>query len=395
MRSRLLEHLRCPVSGGTGLRLYGVDVRCETGAVTSGESQALPHEANVKTGVIVDPDAGTAHPIIDFIAVMLPDEDVELEAHHHILDSLLAVVPDDSRACIEETKRRQRKRSLTPHGEWDLAESRYYDRDVDSAAKRAAMVDVLRATPHWRTFTVRDQLLRPLMQSSESQPILEIGCGTARTISWLYPSDTNQYRYIGLDVSLNRLRVAREMLPGGDFVQASATRLPIADQSVRGVLSFGVIHHLPDQEGALRECCRVLEGEGLLALHEPTVKPPLLSPTSRIRRRLATYEHSERDLEVHPHHLLTTLREQELDICQVQYLTSPPRTLVEAVVGRFFPQAFAWKWLATVIEIFDEAYLRTVGRVSPRLGPHAIAVLAQKRSALGNGPRSPNVLEVS
>ena len=53
-------------------------------------------------------------------------------------------------------------------------------------------------------------------------------------------------------------------LPGG----ASVTRLPIADGSIDVIFCHQLIHHVADQEGALRELHRVLAPGGVLLLGE-------------------------------------------------------------------------------------------------------------------------------
>ena len=93
--------------------------------------------------------------------------------------------------------------------------------------------------------------------------VLEAGCGIA--------TDGLQFaragaRYTGYDQSASALALARRrfQLEGREarFQQGSVTQLPFEDESFDLVFSHGVIHHLPDTAGAVREFRRVLRPGG-------------------------------------------------------------------------------------------------------------------------------------
>jgi SAM-dependent methyltransferase len=99
--------------------------------------------------------------------------------------------------------------------------------------------------------------------SWSGRDVLEAGCGIA--------TDGMQFvragaRYTGVDFSPAALDLARGRLAleSGDaaFVQASITELPFPDAAFDLVYSNGVIHHLPDTWGAIREFHRVLRPGG-------------------------------------------------------------------------------------------------------------------------------------
>ena len=66
-------------------------------------------------------------------------------------------------------------------------------------------------------------------------------------------------------VELARLRLELEGLDG-EVVQADAERLPFADGTFDRVYSWGVLHHTPDTEGAVREAIRVLAPGGAITV---------------------------------------------------------------------------------------------------------------------------------
>ena len=94
--------------------------------------------------------------------------------------------------------------------------------------------------------------------------VLEVGCGIA--------TDGLQFlragaRYTGFDQSpvaldLARRRFELEGLEAADLVRSSAVELPFADESFDLVYSHGVIHHIRDTEGVVREFERVLRPGG-------------------------------------------------------------------------------------------------------------------------------------
>lgn len=93
--------------------------------------------------------------------------------------------------------------------------------------------------------------------------VLEAGCGIG--------TDGVQFaragaQYAGLDFSPTAVRLARRRFQleqlRGCFVRGSITSIPTKDASFDLVFSHGVIHHIPDTEGAIREYHRVLRPGG-------------------------------------------------------------------------------------------------------------------------------------
>ncbi|MCZ7629317.1 MAG: class I SAM-dependent methyltransferase [Microthrixaceae bacterium] len=95
----------------------------------------------------------------------------------------------------------------------------------------------------------------PFDELDESSLGLDVGCGTGRWASQVLDRGP---RLVALDASAPALRVAARTAPAAALLNASAVELPLADDSVDFGFSLGVLHHLPDTEGALREIHRVL-----------------------------------------------------------------------------------------------------------------------------------------
>lgn len=93
--------------------------------------------------------------------------------------------------------------------------------------------------------------------------ILEIGCGSG--------IDAIEFARNGAivtatDITDNALELTRQLANEVEVSietrYASALDLPFSDNYFDCVYSFGVLHHIPDIETALREICRVLKSDG-------------------------------------------------------------------------------------------------------------------------------------
>jgi SAM-dependent methyltransferase len=86
--------------------------------------------------------------------------------------------------------------------------------------------------------------------------VVEIGC--AGGLTWF----ARRYCLIGIDLSLTALRLAA--VDYAHPIQANALRLPIASESVDGVISSCFFEHLDDdgKSAVLKECRRVLKPGG-------------------------------------------------------------------------------------------------------------------------------------
>jgi SAM-dependent methyltransferase len=78
-------------------------------------------------------------------------------------------------------------------------------------------------------------------------------------------------RYIGIDVSENMLQTTLKLHdhPSAIFVQADATRVPLAPDSVDTVVMLGGIHHVPARAELFEEIARILKPGGRFLYREP------------------------------------------------------------------------------------------------------------------------------
>jgi SAM-dependent methyltransferase len=113
------------------------------------------------------------------------------------------------------------------------------------------------------------------------QDFLEAGCGNgvvAKYIAARYQSDV-----VGIDIDPEQIGLAQKST--GDvanirFLEADVTSLPFTDNSFDVVLSFGVMHYIPNWLDAFREIKRVLRGGGYF-IYADIIYPELVTKWDR------------------------------------------------------------------------------------------------------------------
>jgi cyclopropane fatty-acyl-phospholipid synthase-like methyltransferase len=105
-----------------------------------------------------------------------------------------------------------------------------------------------------------DDLLARLEDGSE---ILDLGCGRGVPFTQKL---ARRHRVTGVDISARQIELARTLVPEAEFVQADATSLRQAPESVDAVVSLFMLGHVPrDEQGPLlRRIARWLRPGGLL-----------------------------------------------------------------------------------------------------------------------------------
>ncbi len=93
---------------------------------------------------------------------------------------------------------------------------------------------------------VAERYLRGLLNPELRPRILDVGCGVGRSVTALLDAGFDAY---GIDLPNLAPFWAAAKNPIDRFIQASATRLPFADNSFDFVYSFGVIEHVGTVNG--------------------------------------------------------------------------------------------------------------------------------------------------
>jgi ubiquinone/menaquinone biosynthesis C-methylase UbiE len=119
----------------------------------------------------------------------------------------------------------------------------------------------------FRIFT--HQLMRNGIEL-EGKAILDAGCGsgysTELIVNAFHPAHIVAFDYMPEQIRLARKRNLHVVFSVGDL-----THIDAPDATFDAVFIFGVLHHIPEWRSALGEVSRVLKGDGVLLVDEPTV----------------------------------------------------------------------------------------------------------------------------
>lgn len=109
---------------------------------------------------------------------------------------------------------------------------------------------------------------------AHAERILDAGCGSGFSAGlWIDGWDAAP-EWIGVDVSA-AVDVARDRLPGKEFVQADLLRLPFPDETFDVAFAEGVLHHTPSTWDALGSLVRVLRPGGEVCFYVYRRKAPI------------------------------------------------------------------------------------------------------------------------
>jgi SAM-dependent methyltransferase len=129
---------------------------------------------------------------------------------------------------------------------------------------------------------MREEVLRALRELAPELlrgegRVLDAGCGGGWWLERLAADGVSPGRLVGVDLLDERVRRARERVPGARVVQGDVRSLPEPQDSCASVMLFTVLSAMRSREdvrAALRETRRVLAPGGAVAIWEPRVWSP-------------------------------------------------------------------------------------------------------------------------
>jgi len=387
MKKKTIDLITCPNLHKGSFTVYAKEVLRGSKRLQNLNQKELNIDDDIQTGVLINELSGSAYPIIHSIAVLMADDDVDGGFQKKEFAPFFNDCPVKFQEIIKKYLERIEKNQKSTEGTWNLEEMRYYDKGVDTDEQRENMLADIKLRPIWRLFIPRkNQITRFLEPHCRNNYLLEIGCGNARTISWILPPAQFNYHYIGIDISFKRLLVAKRNIPEGDFIQASACNLPFKNDSFHSIVSFGMLHHLPRSLDCLRDLDAKIKDNGFLAFHEPILKPKLFAglesklrvEKSIIKKFLTSYEYNEHDNEIDSEGFLVWVKKSDYKIINLKYYNSVFKTFIEILL-RFLPAKIRGsKLMVKIITALDVMCLKTICKISKRLGPHAIIGVFKK-----------------
>ncbi|MFJ7769959.1 class I SAM-dependent methyltransferase [Streptomyces sp. NPDC097107] len=117
----------------------------------------------------------------------------------------------------------------------------------------------------------------------EGDHVLDAGCGTGRALPALRAAVGPSGLVVGADLTPAMLQAAVRAGRGRDgrLLLTDVAALPLRSRTLDAVLAAGLVAHLPDPAGSLRELARVVRPGGVLALFHPIGRTALAARQGR------------------------------------------------------------------------------------------------------------------
>ncbi len=110
--------------------------------------------------------------------------------------------------------------------------------------------------------------LERYMRGFDYSKILEVGCGEGFILEKVL--DFGSHSLVGIDLDIQRLKLARKFAPHAMLIQADAHFLPFPPSSFDVVLLLEVLEHVGEPERVLKEVNRITKKFVLISVpHEP------------------------------------------------------------------------------------------------------------------------------
>lgn len=174
--------------------------------------------------------------------------------------------------------------------------------------------------------------------------MLDVGCGTGQSRQ-IY--DGIFYKYTGLDLSPNAIRIAESRWPEHRWMIGDARNLPFAKNSLDLVAFSSVLHHIPEFSHAVSEALRVLKPGGLIFAYDPNLLHPAMALLRHPRSPCYISKGvSPNERPLHPNELRQVFLKSGL-VCIHQHCQSniPYRSVAPRRIDTFISAFNAVDWL--------------------------------------------------
>jgi len=104
--------------------------------------------------------------------------------------------------------------------------------------------------------------------------IIDVGCGTGSLLDAINHHVPNSYHVIGIDISVESVKIAKQKNAQADFIVCDIEALPLRDQVSDIVIIKNVLHHLSTLQ-PLDNIIRLLNSSGFLLIDDKISGNPL------------------------------------------------------------------------------------------------------------------------
>lgn len=121
---------------------------------------------------------------------------------------------------------------------------------------------------------IQEYIIKKLKTLKEGSKILDIGCAEGATIRFLSETFGDKYKYTGVDLSKERISVAKsKKTPNAEFIVSTGEKMKLPSGSYDCVLCSQVLEHVEDEDSLTSEVKRLLKPNGIFQIDTVYKKP--------------------------------------------------------------------------------------------------------------------------
>lgn len=117
-------------------------------------------------------------------------------------------------------------------------------------------------------FRVLKNFLKKQKINLSGKVIIDAGCGSGYS-SKLIMDEFNPSELIAFDIMPEQIAIAQKYYKNIQFKVGDLTQIKITDSTADAVFIFGILHHIPEWQKALRNTLGFLKQSGVLLVNEP------------------------------------------------------------------------------------------------------------------------------